>query len=239
VTPAITARPVLRMEAVARAFPSPQGRVDALRRVDLAVHPGDFVAITGPSGSGKSTLLHLAALLDAPSGGRVVFEGRDTSGLEEKDLCEIRKSKIGMVFQKFCLLPHRSALENVAFRFRYTGAPAAAARELAAQALAEVGLESVQHREVRVMSGGEMQRVAIARAVALRPSLLVADEPTGNLDAASARGVMEAFRLLNGRGITVLMATHNRSLLEYCSRHLECRDGELADGKGAYAGADA
>jgi len=224
-----TALPVLQLRSVAKSFPSPQGRVDVLRCIDLTVHAGDFVMITGPSGSGKSTLLHLSALLDSPTGGRVVFEGREVSGMDEKDLCAIRKLKIGMVFQKDCLLHHRSALENVIFRFRYTGIASEEARDRAARAMAEVGLESIQSRSVRVLSGGEMQRVAIARAVAIRPALLVADEPTGNLDAAAAHEVMQSFRTLNRQGITILMVTHNQGLLGFCSRHVVCEEGKLAD----------
>jgi putative ABC transport system ATP-binding protein len=198
--------------------------------VDLTVRAGDFVMVTGPSGSGKSTLLHLAALLDHPSEGRLVFEGRDVSALAETELCGIRKHRIGMVFQKYCLLPHRSVLENVLFRFRYTGHTPERARAAALGALRQMDMEAVLNRPARVLSGGEMQRVAIARAVALRPALLVADEPTGNLDAGTAGAVMQCFRTLHREGLTILMVTHNAALLPFCTRHLLCRDGELAGG---------
>lgn len=220
-------RPVLQMRGVTKHFASPRGPVEVLRGVDVTIHPGDFVAITGPSGSGKSTFLNLASLLDTPTAGELFLDGDDVSRLSERALCEVRKDKIGMVFQKFCLLPHRSALDNVMFRFRYLDTPRQVARQRAEEALATVGLIGQADQPVRLMSGGEMQRVAVARAVAHRPSLLVADEPTGNLDRASAEGVMAIFARLHTQGITVLLVTHNDELLHYADHHLACRDGRL------------
>lgn len=219
--------PVLQMSGVSKAFPSAEGPVNVLKSVDLAIMPGEFVMITGPSGSGKSTLLHLAALLDAPSSGRTFFAGRDVTGLPEEAICDIRRKEIGMVFQKFCLLPHRSALENVFFRFRYTEAPEPSPADRVERILSDMGLSRIRNRPARLLSAGEMQRVAIARAVILPPTLLVADEPTGNLDSRSCGVVMEIFRNLHRQGLTVLMATHNENLLEYATRHLVCRDGEV------------
>ena len=224
-----TASPILAMAGVAKSFETPGGRVEVLRSVDVAVRQGEFVAVTGPSGSGKSTFLNLAALLDGPTLGRISFEGRDVSTLDEAGLCNIRKRKIGMVFQNFHLLPHRSALENVAFRFRYLAVENREAQALSEKALSSLGLMYLAGRAVRLLSGGEMQRVAIARAVALRPALLLADEPTGNLDRSSAERVMEAFMALNAEGISIVLATHNRGLLQYCSRHLVCRDGSIKE----------
>lgn len=222
-------RPVLQMRGVAKRFPTATGSVEVLRGVDVAIAPGSFVAITGPSGSGKSTFLNLAALLDTPTGGEVFFDGDDVSRLTERELCALRKQHLGMVFQKFCLLPHRTALDNVLFRFRYLDLDRARARALAMEALETVGLRDHAAQPVRLMSGGEMQRVAIARAVAQPPRLLVADEPTGNLDRDAAASVMECFRRLHGRGITVLLVTHNEQLLPYATRHLACRLGRLED----------
>jgi putative ABC transport system ATP-binding protein len=219
--------PVLQMSGVAKSFPSAQGRVEVLRRIDLCVEPAEFLMITGPSGSGKTTLLHLAALLEAPTSGRVLFENRELSGADETELCALRRQRIGIVFQRFCLLPHRSVLANVLFRFRYTGVPRSEARDRAEAALAELGLSAILHRPVRLLSAGEMQRVAIARAAALPPALLLADEPTGNLDRAAADAVMESFQRLHRQGITILMVTHNAQLLSLATRHLLCRDGEL------------
>jgi putative ABC transport system ATP-binding protein len=195
--------------------------------MNISVSQGEFVAITGPSGSGKSTLLHLAGLLDHPSSGRVIFDGQDVSTLEELDLCRLRKQKIGMVFQKYCLLPHRSILGNVLFRFRYLDDDRADAHRRSVQALDTMGLMKIANRPARLLSGGEMQRVAIARSVALVPRLLLADEPTGNLDQSSANTVMECFRNLNQEGMTILMVTHNEALLDFCTHHFVCQAGSI------------
>ncbi len=222
-----TRSPVLQMRGVTKSFASPRGPVSVLKGVDLTLEPGSFVAITGPSGSGKSTFLNLAALLDTPTTGDLFLDGNSVACLSERDLCAVRKDKIGMVFQKFCLLPHRSALDNVLFRFRYLDTPRRESRRLAEAALETVGLLGQADQPVRLMSGGEMQRVAVARAVAHRPSLLVADEPTGNLDRASAESVMDSFARLHQQGINILLVTHNEELLHYAQRHLACRDGRL------------
>lgn len=221
--------PVLELRGVWKSYATPRGPLHVLRALDLAIAPGRFVVITGPSGSGKSTFLHLASLLDTPSQGDVWFSGRKVSALDEYALCALRKERIGMVFQKFCLLTHRTAIENVQFRFRYLDTPARDSRRLAEAALARVGLAGQADQPVRLMSGGEMQRVSIARAIAQRPDLLVADEPTGNLDRAAAEHVMETFRALHDDGITVLLVTHNEALLRYATQHLVCRDGRLED----------
>ncbi len=221
--------PVVRFAGVGKRFPAPAGAVEVLRRIDLQVQPGDFVAITGPSGSGKSTLLHLAALLDRPTAGTVHFNGQAVSGLSEDALSALRKTGVGMVFQKYCLLPHRSVLDNVLFRFRYVDHDRRAARNRALEALDVVGMGRLADRQARLLSGGEMQRVAIARAVALRPKLLVADEPTGNLDSAASRVVMDSLERLNREGLTILLVTHNEALLGYCSRQLRCEQGMLRE----------
>lgn len=215
----------LEFRDVSRAF----GDVQVLRGVNLAVRRGEFLAITGPSGSGKSTLLHLAALLDGPTRGGIFLEGEDVSAAGADRQTELRKRKIGMIFQRANLLARRSALANVAFRFRYTNESATSARDAARRALETVGLGGIESRTARVLSGGEMQRVAIARAIALPPALLLADEPTGNLDRASANAVMETLAKLNRDGITILLVTHNEELLSYCSRHCTLHDGILRE----------
>lgn len=221
--------PVIELLGIRKHFPGPHGPVEVLHGLDLVVQPGEFVMITGPSGSGKSTVLNLVALLDRPVEGVVRFAGVDAGGMTEAERCRIRAQDIGMVFQKFHLLTHRSVLENVLFRWRYLpGDPAAAARARAA--LVTVGLDGIPERCARVLSAGEMQRVAIARAVAVTPQLLVADEPTGNLDRVAATAVMDCFRRLNAGGMTVLMVTHNHELLPFASRHLVCGDGRLNEG---------
>jgi putative ABC transport system ATP-binding protein len=219
--------PILQMRGVIKSFPSPVGSVEVLKGINLVMDRGDFLLITGPSGSGKTTLLNLAALLDSPTSGEVLFEGVDVSAMDEDALCVARKRRIGMVFQRFCLLPNRSVLDNVLFRFRYVEGMNGEARHLAAEALGTVGLIEIADRPARRLSAGEMQRVAIARAVASKPDLLVADEPTGNLDKGSADMVMNCFRTLNGRGVTVLMVTHNESLKTYATRYLVCKNGVL------------
>ena len=216
---------ILEMIGVTRTFRDSGGPVAVLRGVNLSITPGEFVIITGPSGSGKTTLLNIVAMLDRPTSGRSSFDGREISSLSDAELCETRGRRIGMVFQKFHLLPCRSVIENVLFRWRYVAAGRDDSPAAAHQALAGVGLGDLAHRPVRLLSAGEMQRVAIARAVALPPALLVADEPTGNLDGSSATTVMKCFQALNARGITILMVTHNEHLLEYATRHLACEGG--------------
>ena len=222
---------VLQFADVQKAFPGPRGPVQVLHGIDLDIREGDFVAITGPSGSGKSTFLNLAGLMDRPTGGTLRFDGDDVSTLLERDLSQLRKRGIGMVFQKFCLLPHRSALRNVEFRYRYLPTGPREARARSRAALARVGLASLARQPARLLSGGEMQRVAIARAVAEQPRLLLADEPTGNLDAATATDIMRVFQDLNQDGITILLATHNPALLEYASRHVVFEDGRVVSGQ--------
>lgn len=216
---------ILRLNRVHKNYITPYGNIEVLKGVDLSIYAGEFVALTGPSGSGKSTFLHLSALLDVPSAGKIVFDGSETSALGEADLSNIRKNTIGMVFQDYHLLLRRTVLENVLFRFRYLDRKIENPKRMALDALETLGLSRLAYRSVRLLSGGEMQRTAIARAMVLTPKLLVADEPTGNLDAETTKLVMQYFTTLNQQGITILLVTHNTELLKYCSRHLVCRDG--------------
>lgn len=221
--------PILMMENVTKSFAARHGVVTVLHSVNLTLHAGEFVGLMGPSGSGKTTFLNLAALLDRPTSGTIRFGGQDVATLDDTGINALRKHRIGMVFQRFCLLNHRSVLENVLFRFRYLDREPRAARRLACQAIAEMGLALHADQPARLLSGGEMQRTAIARAVASPPDLLLVDEPTGNLDRHSAEGVMNCFRSLNRRGITILLATHNPELLHFCNRRLACRDGSVVE----------
>lgn len=227
----MTASPLalLTMENVSKSFPTPRGPAQVLQSVNLIIHPGEFVAVTGPSGSGKTTFLNLAALLDRPSTGAIHFAGQAVSALNEPGMNQLRKYRIGMVFQRFCLLSHRTVLENILFRFRYLDIPRPQALTLARQALEEMNLTPHADQPARLLSGGEMQRTAIARAVAAPPDLLLVDEPTGNLDRESAEGVMNCFQRLNQRGITILLATHNPALLKYCNRSLACHEGTVVE----------
>jgi len=218
----------LRLADVRKTFRAPAGAVEVLRGVSLALGAGEFGVITGPSGSGKTTLLMVAGLLQTADAGQVWCDGRDGSGLDERERADVRKRGGGMVFQKFCLLPHRSALDNVEFRFRYLERDARAARESSAAALERVGLAHKARQAARLLSAGEMQRVAIARALALPPQLLLADEPTGNLDPAAAARVMDLFRELNRAGMSILLVTHNPEWVAPGTTHWTMHDGCLA-----------
>ena len=218
----------LRLAGVRKAFRGAAGAVEVLRGADLSLGAGEFGVITGPSGSGKTTLLMVAGLLQAADAGGVWFDGRDVSVLDEDERAEIRKHGVGMVFQKFCLLPHRSALDNVQFRFRYLTHDAREARRLSEAALERVGLAGKAGQAARLLSAGEMQRVAIARALALPPQLLLADEPTGNLDPDSAARVMELFRELNRAGMSILLVTHNAEWAAPGTAHWTMHEGRLA-----------
>jgi putative ABC transport system ATP-binding protein len=223
----MNAAPLLEFRAVEKRYSTAAGEVPALSGVDFSIHAGEFVTVTGPSGSGKSTLLNLATLLDRPSAGDLRFEGNDVGSLRESERSRLRKHSIGMVFQSYHLLPERSVLDNVLFRFRYMDTPADEARKAAGQALELTGLAGMATRTARLLSGGEMQRVAIARAVAVPLRLLAADEPTGNLDAESAAQVMGCLRELNRAGTTVLLVTHNEALIGHGRRHLAFRHGRM------------
>jgi putative ABC transport system ATP-binding protein len=218
------------MKEVAKSYRTPHGESCVLKSVTLDIDAGEFVAVTGPSGSGKSTFLNLAGLLDAPTSGQVIFEGQEVSLLDDTGLSRIRKRRTGMVFQSFHLLPYRTAFENVLFRFRYTDVPGGEARELAGRAMEALGVAHLAAQKARLLSGGEMQRVAIARAIALPPAILLADEPTGNLDRAAAQEMMEALQALHRTGMTVVLVTHNEGLLGYCTRRLICDDGRIRRG---------
>ena len=220
-------RPILALENVSKIYQTPAGPVAALNGVDLEIKRGDFVAVTGPSGSGKTTLLHLASLLDVPTTGQVHFVGEEVGSWSEEARSRLRMRKIGMIFQRFNLLSRRSVLENVMFRCRYVGVNRREARGLAEIALERVGLAAKRGQAVRLLSGGEMQRVAIARAIAWSPELLLADEPTGNLDPAAAETVMSIFGELQSQGLTIVLVTHNLALLPYCSRQVRCEAGSV------------
>jgi len=217
----------LRLVGVSKGFRTPGGRVEVLQEVSLSLAAGGFGVVTGPSGSGKSTLLMIAGLLQEADAGEVWFDGREVTRLGEGERTEIRKHGAGMVFQKFCLLPRRSALENVRFRFRYLNHGEQEARDLAESALARVGLAHKAGTAARLLSAGEMQRVAIARAVALPPKLLLADEPTGNLDAESAAQVMGLLQELNRGGMSILLVTHDPAWTGAGTDHWVMRAGRL------------
>jgi len=203
--------------------------VPALRGVSFQIRRGEFVAIMGPSGSGKSTLMNLLGCLDTPSGGQYLLDGLPVEQLDRNLLAAVRNRKIGFVFQQFNLLPRQSALENVALPLVYLGGVSAEERRLRAQAVLEqVGLGERTHHRPKELSGGQQQRVAIARALITQPALLLADEPTGNLDSTSSAEILTLFEQLNGQGITVVLVTHDPDVAAHAARVLTVRDGLIA-----------
>lgn len=221
--------PMIRLEHIHKQYGVGKTGVEALSDVSFEVTPGEMVAVVGASGSGKSTLMNILGCLDCPSSGSYYLAGRDVSKLSDRKLALIRSRKIGFVFQAFHLIPSLTALENVMLPLLYQGASTSAARRLAVRALEQVGLaERMKHRPGQ-LSGGQQQRVAIARAIASRPPLLLADEPTGNLDSASGREVMRQIRALNREGQTVLLITHDPALARSIPRQIRISDGKIVE----------
>ena len=201
-----------------------------LKDVSFSIDKGEFVAIVGPSGSGKSTLMHILGCLDTPTGGEYFFEGENVSGLSEDELAEFRKKKIGFVFQSFNLLSRATVLRNVMLPLSYANVPKAEREEIAKKSLLGAGLEEKHFSHLsNQLSGGEMQRVAIARALVNNPSIIFADEPTGNLDSKTGELVMETFRKLNQEGRTIILITHDKNIAENARRKIFIKDGEIAE----------
>ena len=218
--------PAIEAVDVTRTYQLGEAPVHALRGVTIRVDPGEYAAIIGPSGSGKSTLMHLFGLLDRPSTGVITVGGRDATGISDTDLAELRNETIGFVFQSFQLLTRTTAVDNVALPLLYRGVRKAERRDRAAEALESVGLGArLGHRPAQ-LSGGEQQRVAIARALVGEPQLLLADEPTGNLDTRTGREVMDILEQLNvNRGVAVVLVTHDPEVAVRARRQIHVRDG--------------
>jgi len=223
---------VIRMDGITKVYDTGKVRVEALRGIDLDVGAAEFVAIVGPSGSGKSTLMNLVGCLDTPSGGTYELLGEAVAGLDRNQLAAVRNRRVGFVFQNFNLLPQISAWENVELPLLFGGVPKRERRERVDGLLARVGLQDRMEHKPTELSGGQMQRVAIARALAMDPAILLADEPTGNLDSSSGGDIMSLFEDLWKQGRTVIVITHDAALSRRASRVVEVRDGLVTNDTG-------
>ena len=220
---------LIRLEGAGRTYVAGPVAVEALKPVDLVVEAGERLAVTGPSGSGKSTLLHVLGCLDRPTAGRYLFEGRDVAGLADAELAGLRNRRIGFVFQRFHLLGDETAQRNVELPLLYAGVPRAERKRRALEALESVDLLRRAGHGPGQLSGGEQQRVALARALVKRPALLLADEPTGNLDSVAGANVLSIIAREHGRGMTVILITHDPAIALLASRRLTIHDGVVAE----------
>jgi putative ABC transport system ATP-binding protein len=221
--------PLIQLQNVERHYPAGQGVVRALDGIDLAIGSGEYVAILGASGSGKSTLMGILGCLDTPTRGTYLLDGTDVSHLEDDALAGIRNRKIGFVFQTFHLLPRSHAVANVALPLLYSGLSRWERQERASAALEQVGLEHRLDHRPNELSGGECQRVAIARALVNEPSILLADEPTGNLDSGTSSEIMEQLREVHASGTTIILVTHDSDVAQHAKRIIRLKDGHIVE----------
>ena len=224
---------VIHLDAVSKIYRTGDVELHAVRAVSLEIQPGEFVAIMGSSGSGKSTMMNMLGCLDRPTSGQYLLDGTDVSQLDRNQLADIRNAKIGFIFQGFNLLSRTSALENVELPMLYAHQPLSAREQhqRALRALEMVGLAARSDHHPNQLSGGQQQRVAIARALVNQPALLLADEPTGNLDSRTSIEIMDTFQELNSRGITIVMVTHEADIARYTKRNVVMRDGVIVTDK--------
>ncbi len=220
---------MIELENIQRIFPVGDQAVHALRDINLHIEAGEYVSIMGPSGSGKSTLLNLLGLLDRPSAGRYLLDGRDVTTLSDRQQAHLRRERIGFVFQFFHLVPRLTAAQNIELPMMLAGLPVDERQQRVRQALADMGISDRAGHRPDQLSGGQRQRVAIARATVMQPGLLLADEPTGNLDRASGKDVVEILESLQQRGITLIVVTHDPELGERARRRLHMIDGAIVD----------
>lgn len=237
-TSAPSRNPVIELDEVRKTYRSGTIEFEALRGVDVTIDEGEYVAVVGPSGSGKSTLMNLLGCLDTPTSGAYRLAGEDVSTMSETELAEVRNRRIGFVFQQFHLLPSKSAWRNVELPLVYAGVPRAERRDPARAALTRVGLEERLDNRPGELSGGQQQRVAVARALVTEPSLILADEPTGNLDSSSSADVMTLLDELHDAGRTIVLITHDLEVAERAQRNVVIRDGRITDDVATGAGLD-
>jgi putative ABC transport system ATP-binding protein len=226
---------MIRMRSIRKVYSTGRVEVTALKGVDLDVGANEYLAVVGPSGSGKSTLMNILGCLDTPTSGEYVLSGESVGGLDRNRLAEIRNRHVGFVFQNFNLLPYATALENVELPLLFAGVPTRERRERAVAMLEKVDLADRMDHKPTELSGGQMQRVAIARALVNRPAMVLADEPTGNLDTASGKGIVGLFQELYGAGQTIVMITHDMNVAKLASRIVQIRDGEIVEDRKAAA----
>ncbi len=216
---------IIETQNISKRYVMGEEVIDALMNINISVNKGEYVAFMGPSGSGKSTLMNIVGCLDTPSTGKYILNGQDVSEMSENELAAVRNKEIGFVFQTFNLLPRQSALENVALPLIYAGYSKARRTEIAMETLRGVGLDNRARHKPNELSGGQRQRVAIARALVNEPSILLADEPTGNLDSKTSYEIMDLFDQLHKKGNTIVMVTHEDDIAQYAHRIIRLRDG--------------
>jgi len=217
------------LEQIVKQYQMGTVQIPVLQGIDLTIHQNDFIAIMGPSGSGKSTLLHIIGCLDRPTSGTYLLQGKSMSDVSDKESSRIRATHIGFVFQKFNLIPTLNVMENVELPFLYADIDVQIAQKQAAEAIKRVGLEDRIYHKPSELSGGEMQRAAIARAVAIRPKIILADEPTGNLDSKTGRAILRLFEEFHSQGAAIIMVTHDKEVASFAKTIIYLKDGKIED----------
>lgn len=224
-------QPIIQLEEIVKSYFMGKQAIPVLKGINMEILKNDYVALMGPSGSGKSTLMNILGCLDSPTSGKYILNGQDVSQMVDDDLAAVRNKEIGFVFQQFNLLPRLSALENVALPLVYAGIPKKQRTEMAMDVVKKVGLETRSHHKPNELSGGQCQRVAIARALVNAPSLILADEPTGNLDSKTSVEIMEMFQQIHESGNTVVLVTHEEDIANFAQRVVRLRDGVIETDK--------